>query len=378
MTKGNITICIISFLWSICFFLLMVLSADNANSQSQIQLPEKLSLALSIAANRDQEIIASHGSIIDEPRRGGFHHLETTIIGIVAQNPIFLEPAMEKAIQLAPKQREAIIKRVSISFPQFFKSQGRIILPTQKHTQAQLIRNKNHATKASLDKVINPSRQNNEALKFWPQLPSNGGTDGYANIDPLEGLNRVFFYGNGALDFLIFEPLAKTYRFFVPDIAKPYILRAFNNLGEPLVFVNDLVQLEFQDAAVSFSRFVINSTAGLAGLVDVAENLGLPSHKSDFGKTLYNLGVGEGIYLVLPFFGPTSARDSLGLGANMLLDPRSWILASNTRISLSILEGIAIRERLIDPIDYLVENSEDSYESVRAWTWQKRQNEIQN
>ena len=191
MTKGNITICIISFLWSICFFLLMVLSADNANSQSQIQLPEKLSLALSIAANRDQEIIASHGSIIDEPRRGGFHHLETTIIGIVAQNPILLEPAMEKAIQLAPKQREAIIKRVSISFPQFFKSQGRIILPSQKHKQAQLIRNKNHATKASLDKVINPSKQNNEALKFWPQLPSNGGTDGYANIDPLEGLSLI-------------------------------------------------------------------------------------------------------------------------------------------------------------------------------------------
>ncbi len=378
MTKSRLLILFLSWLWFFALVTMITFQSVQANPEPRTNLPVSLDAALSKAASRDKAIVASQGNLIDKPRRGGFHHLKTTIISIVARYPELLEPAINKAVKLAPEQKEAIIKRVAISFPEFFSKHEKPSIDAtiikQSYYKKQ-IRN----TEAEQIYTVKKSIVFREKEKnLWPQLPSEGGPDGYANIDPLESLNRAFFYGNGALDFVLFEPLAKTYGFFVPDTAKPAIARAFNNLGEPLIFVNDIIQLEFRNAATSFSRFVINSTVGLAGFFDVAENLGLPSHKSDFGKTLHNYGVGEGIYLVLPFFGPTSVRDSIGLGVNMFIDPRSWTLSSGSRFGLSLGEGITVRERMIDSIDYLVEHSKDPYESVRAWTWQKRQQELKN
>ena len=208
----------------------------------------------------------------------------------------------------------------------------------------------------------------------WPILPEEGGADGYN--DPLEGLNTVFFYVNGAMDYLLFEPLSKGYRFLMPDPLKPPIRRAFSNLSLPVVFANDLLQLEFEKAGTTLARFVINSTVGLLGLFDVAKDLGLEPHRADFGQTLHLYGVGDGFYLVLPLFGPTTARDAVGIGVDTFLDPRTYLLDTTARIGLAVGEGIVRREVLIEPVDFITEYAEDPYTAVRAWTYQKRQREL--
>ena len=208
----------------------------------------------------------------------------------------------------------------------------------------------------------------------WPVLPREGGVDGYD--DPLEGVNRVFFYANGALDYVFFDPLARVYRFATPAPARQAVGRAFTNLAEPVVAVNHLLQGDFTRAARSVGRFLVNGVAGVAGLFDVAAGLGLAADDADFGQTLHRYGVGDGFYLVLPVFGPSTARDALGFGVDGLLDPRTHLLADVPRLSLALGEGVVRREEVIDPVDFLVEHAADHYEAVRAWTYQRRQREI--
>ena len=208
----------------------------------------------------------------------------------------------------------------------------------------------------------------------WPVLPREGGEDGYD--DPLEGMNRVFTYVNGAFDFLIFEPLVRFYRGFMPTDARHAVSRAFTNLAEPIVVVNHLLQLEGGRAATSASRFLLNSTVGVAGLFDVATDVGLEADDADFGQTLHHYGVGEGPYLVLPVFGPTTVRDAVGFGVDGLIDPRGYLLEPTPRLLLSLGEGGVRREEVIDPVDFLVEYALDHYDAVRAWNYQERQREL--
>ena len=208
----------------------------------------------------------------------------------------------------------------------------------------------------------------------WPVLPREGGADGYD--DPFEGVNRAIFYVNGAFDFLVFEPLARFYRGAMPAEARQAVSRAFTNLAEPVVAANHLLQLEFGRAATSVGRFLVNSTLGAAGLFDVATGMGLPADDADFGQTLHRYGVGDGPYLVLPIFGPTTARDALGFGADALLDPRTYLLDPAERVALGLGEGLVRREEVIDPVDFLSEHAADHYDAVRAWTYQKRRREL--
>ena len=208
----------------------------------------------------------------------------------------------------------------------------------------------------------------------WPVLPREDGEDGYD--DPFEGVNSVFFYVNGAIDFLVFEPLARFYRGFMPTDARYAVSRAFTNLAEPVVAANHLLQLEGGRAVTSLGRFAVNSTAGAAGLFDVATDLGLEADDTDFGQTLHHYGAGSGPYLVLPFFGPTTARDAVGFGVDGLIDPRGYLIAPMTRLQLSLGEGVVRREELIDPVDFLIEYALDHYDAVRAWNYQERQREL--
>lgn len=361
--------------------------AGFAGTAAAQTLPPEIEIALSRAAAHDRDIAANLGPSIDERRRGGARHLETAILGIIAERPGLLGPAISRAVALLPSARDGLVAKVSASFPGFAAQARQAALAPAGSTVSQptsaeptpVIRSVRATTSEQTTQAHGYKGDVPPALRpaGWPVLPSEGGADGYAEIDPLEGLNRVFFYVNGALDFLVFEPLAKVYGYVMPDFAKPHIRQAFNNLGEPIVFANDLLQFRFHNAATTFSRFVINSTVGVAGLFDVATDLGLPAHTADFGQTLHSYGVGDGMYLVLPLFGPTSARDAVGIGVDFLLDPRTWTLDSNTRLGLGVGEGMVRREAIIDPVDFLVEHAEDPYEAVRAWTWQQRQRELE-
>ena len=116
-------------------------------------------------------------------------------------------------------------------------------------------------------------------------------------------------------------PVAKFYRSAVPQPARTGIHNALENLHAPVVLANDVLQGESEKAGDTAGRFVINSTVGVAGLIDVATSLGIPAHDNDFGITLGKGGAAEGSYLVLPFIGPRPPRDLVGSGVDIAFDP---------------------------------------------------------
>ena len=152
--------------------------------------------------------------------------------------------------------------------------------------------------------------------------------------DPLESVNRVIFNFNNVADKLILEPVAKGYR-KLPSPIQTGLGNFLNNLKMPLVVVNQLLQGQGGNAAETTGRFFINSTAGLLGLIDVAEKVGLEQKQEDFGQTLATWGVGDGFYIVLPIFGPSNLRDASGMFLTSVTDPinayavtegESWII----------------------------------------------------
>jgi phospholipid-binding lipoprotein MlaA len=134
-----------------------------------------------------------------------------------------------------------------------------------------------------------------------------------ANKDPLEGLNRGVYKFNDVADKALIKPVATAYKTVTPSPVRKGFNNFFSNLGSITTVLNDLLQFKFASAFTDAGRFVINSTFGLAGFIDVAGMDKIPNHKEDFGQTLGYWGVGNGPYLVLPFLGPSTVRDTSGL-----------------------------------------------------------------
>ncbi|WP_293618647.1 VacJ family lipoprotein [Salinisphaera sp.] len=143
--------------------------------------------------------------------------------------------------------------------------------------------------------------------------------------DPWEGFNRRVYRFNALADRFVLMPVVQVYRTVTPGFARTGVQNFFSNLGEINTFANSVLQIKPASSAVTLSRFVVNSTVGLAGLFDPATALGLEQRNEDLGQTLGHYGVGAGPYLVLPFFGPSSLRDSVGLAGDQaffyVLDP---------------------------------------------------------
>ncbi len=206
--------------------------------------------------------------------------------------------------------------------------------------------------------------------------------------DPLEFVNRFTFAINGALDTLVLQPAAATYRFLLPDPVQDGVRNAMRNMGAPVVFANDLFQGEWERTETTAMRFLINTTLGIAGIFDVAAEWGYEYHDEDFGQTLAVWGVGEGFYLVLPLLGPSSARDTVGLVVDGLIDPWPYVLdfatdlsdeeITYTFIGRRALEGIDLRARNIEVIDTLKADSIDYYIRLRSLYRQNREAEIRN
>ena len=199
--------------------------------------------------------------------------------------------------------------------------------------------------------------------------------------DPLEFLNRTIFSFNNVADKIILEPTAKGYR-KLPSPVQSGISNFLNNLKVPLVVVNQVLQGQFKNASNSTGRFVINSTAGLFGIIDVAEKVGLEQTQEDFGQTLATWGVGDGLYIVLPIFGPSNLRDATGMILTYVTDPvnayavtqdETWILPVRTSTN-----AIDQRSRIIDEVNALRNNSIDYYAAVRSSYYQNRKAAILN
>ena len=138
--------------------------------------------------------------------------------------------------------------------------------------------------------------------------------------DPWEGFNRATFAFNEGLDRYVMKPVALGYDAVTPTPVRAGIGNFFANLDDLWIGANNLLQGKPGQAASDIGRFLVNTTVGVFGLIDVATPMGLDKHNEDFGQTLAVWGVGDGPYVVLPVFGPRNLRDSAGLGVDMRFD----------------------------------------------------------
>ena len=146
-----------------------------------------------------------------------------------------------------------------------------------------------------------------------------------------------------------------------------------------MVFANDVLETKPRRAGDTMMRFLINTTAGVGGLFDVATDLGYPVHRADFGITLALWGVGDGPFLFLPVVGPSSGRDATGFAGNVLLDPLTYATfggVNTLRISKYGLTAVETRERLIDPVDQVKKTALDPYATFRSLYTQNRASAI--
>ena len=196
--------------------------------------------------------------------------------------------------------------------------------------------------------------------------------------DPYEPFNRAMFDFNLALDKAILRPVTSAYLEIVPDPLQTNVHNFFQNLRGPVIFANDLLQGELDRAGTALLRFTINSTIGILGINDYAAEVGIEKHDEDFGQTLATWEVESGPYLVLPIFGPSSPRDGVGLLADTLIDPLTWLTPLEFRIGRSFGTAVDKRARNFDQINDLEKNSLDFYSAVRSLYRQKRRDEIRN
>jgi len=200
--------------------------------------------------------------------------------------------------------------------------------------------------------------------------------------DPLEPMNRDIFAFNEAADKYVIRPLAEGYVAIVPAVGRRSVRNFLNNLRSPVVFANDVLQFDLERAGITAGRAIVNTTAGIGGLFDVATEIGLPFHDEDFGQTLAVWGIGEGPYLMLPILGPSNPRDTVGLVADGFMDPLNWYLDN---IGLGYLtyvraaiDGIDKRASVLDTLDEIKRTSLDFYATIRSLYRQRRIDEINN
>jgi phospholipid-binding lipoprotein MlaA len=182
--------------------------------------------------------------------------------------------------------------------------------------------------------------------------------------DPWERVNRSTYAFNDGLDRAVLKPVAKGYRRYVPQPVRTGVTNFLTNLAYPTTIVNDLLQLKFMDAVSDTTRFVVNSTFGLGGLLDPATKANLPRNNEDFGQTLGRWGVPSGPYLVIPFLGPSTLRDTPALYADYLTDGRHYISDNNIGFAFAGLSIVDRRARLI-PAEQALEGAFDRYALLR-------------
>ena len=202
-----------------------------------------------------------------------------------------------------------------------------------------------------------------------------------AQNDPYESTNRAISDFNSSVDNAVAKPVAKFYNRAVPEFARTGLHNFLTNLDKPVTFGNDILQGEAERAGETLGRFTVNTTLGVAGLVDVASMIGIPDHTEDFGQTLGTYGVGEGPYLVLPFMGPNPPRDLAGNIVDIFIDPTTYIKFHGSDTWYAVRSGanvLDLRARNVDTLEQIERTSIDVYASTRSLYRQYRNAEIRN
>jgi phospholipid-binding lipoprotein MlaA len=205
-----------------------------------------------------------------------------------------------------------------------------------------------------------------------------------ATNDPIEPWNRAMYDVHQAIDTAVLRPVAVGYRAVLPAPVRTGVSNVLSNLRSPVVLMNDALQGETQRFGTTLGRFLLNSTLGLGGILDVAKDFGLPPHTEDFGQTFAVAGVEEGPYLFVPILGPSNPRDLLGFGAGIAADPFTWLTFGNRDLvdTLNYVRAgatvVSTRESLLDTLDDVQRTSLDPYATLRSAYRQMRAREIAN
>ena len=234
------------------------------------------------------------------------------------------------------------------------------------------------------------------SLLFLLAFNANAGSDGELILkknqpaeveDCFESINRVTFAFNQALDGVIFKPIASAYR-VLPSPIKNGVSNSLDNISNLVTIPNNVLQGEIKKAGLNSGRFIINTTVGILGLIDVAKHLGFPEYeKEDYGQSLATMGVGPGCYVVLPVLGPSTVRDTAASVANFVGGDVWYNITVNNDTQYfsdfdyyasRVTSGIDFRAKNYDAIDNLEKNSVDFYASVKSLYLQDRQQKILN
>ena len=231
---------------------------------------------------------------------------------------------------------------------------------------------------------------------FFSAFNANAGSDGELILkknqpakvkDCFESINRATFAFNQALDGILIQPVASAYR-VLPSAVKTGVSNSLENLSSLVTIPNNILQGELKKAGVNSGRFIVNTTIGILGFIDVAQHLGFPEYeKEDYGQSLATMGVGPGCYLVLPVLGPSTVRDATASVIN-LVGGDAWYnvtVANDTEhftdfdyYASRVTSGINFRAKNYDAIENLEMNSIDFYASVKSLYLQDRKQKIIN
>jgi len=198
--------------------------------------------------------------------------------------------------------------------------------------------------------------------------------------DPNEQRNRAVHNFNKKIDSTVLRPVSGGYGTAIPKQVRGGVGNFSDNLSTPGYFVNDVLQGNIHDASSNFLRFLVNSTFGFAGLLDVAGDLGIQERSSDFGETLYVWGVGEGRYVELPLLGPSTSRAAVGKVVDLFTNPVGYYLPKPERYAMPVvgsLAGIDARYQYGDLVDSILYDSADSYAQARLLYLERRRFELQ-
>ncbi len=196
--------------------------------------------------------------------------------------------------------------------------------------------------------------------------------EGQLIADPYEGVNRAVHGFNVGVDQVVLRPASQAYDFVAPALVKHLVSNAVDHIQLPVHFFNYVLQGDVDSALVTFGRFGVNTLAGAGGLLDPATEVGLPNAPTDFGLTLAKSGAEEGVYIVLPLFGPSTTRDTVGRVVDIGLNPLTYVTpgSGSGEIALIAVENggppIVVRHRNFELIDELLYETEDSYVALRT------------
>ncbi len=319
-------------------------------------------------------------TLILQARQRAEERLSSALVRAIARHPARHAELVARAVAAAPEFRTVIVEEASESFPQY---QGSIAAAGTLWPATVW-----PATGWKVDGIdFQAASAQRPAARKYLQFASNEvGNDGNVDEDlglddlgeiedlndPIEPLNRFFFVITDAVDTIVLRPLAVLYGFVMPERGKRSVRNAFRNLNEPRVFANKLLQAEFEGAGIAVGRLLVNTTVGVAGLFEVADEWGMPRQTADFGQTLYTYGIGPGPHVFVPILGPHSSRHAVGRVGDIVMDPMTWLLPSSITLPLAAGNAVTTRETLIEPLDALREGSVDYYTALRAAYYQNR------